>query len=136
MDGAPKGMAVLTNISGSTITYGDVGGRFAEALEREGEAAAVDFALENLRGIFGSAIDKHLVKAVATAWGQNPLVMGAYASAAPGKYHLRKVLRTAVGERLYFAGEACSQYEWATVSGAHQSGIETATKLAKALKAR
>ncbi len=134
VDGSPKGMGVLANISGSNISYGDVGGMFAEALEAEGEAAAVDFALQNLRGIFGNQIDKHLVKAVATSWGQNPLTLGSYASAAPGKYDDRKVLRQPVGERLYFAGEACSEYEWATVSGAHGSGIDTAKKVARALK--
>lgn len=136
VDGSPKGMGVLANISGSNISYGDVGGKFAAALEAEGEAAAIDFALQNLRGIFGNDIDKHLVKAVATEWGRNPLTLGAYASAVPGKFDQRKVLRQPVAERVFFAGEACSRYEWATVSGAHGSGIETAQKVARLVKVK
>ena len=69
--------------------------------------------------MFGSAVDEHLVKAHYAPWGNNALVRGAYASARPGAYPLRPVLRRPVGDRVWFAGEACSVDDWATVAGAH-----------------
>ena len=36
--------------------------------------------------------------------GLNPLIRGAYASAAPGKHKMRKVLRQPVGAQVCFAG--------------------------------
>ncbi len=133
IEGAPKGAGVLANISGSALTYCDVGGRFAEILEAEGEEASIEFAVSDLRKIYGGDVDKALVKASATAWGQNPLTYGSYASAEPGAYPLREVLREAVAERVWFAGEACSPLEWATVGGAHKSGEATARELARQL---
>ena len=52
--------------------------------------------------------------------------MGSYASAEPGKAHLRDVLKQSVDDRLFFAGEATDK-DWASVGGAHNSG-ETAAK--------
>ncbi len=124
--GSPKGMGLLTNISGSTLSFGDVGGAFAKALEAEGKAAAIDFALSDLRKIYGGKVDQAFVKGSVTSWGKNPLTFGSYASAEPGAYPLRAVLREPVGERIWFAGEACSSLEWATVAGAHKNGIATA----------
>ncbi len=135
VEGSPKGMGLLTNVSGGTLSYGDVGGRFAAALEAEGEAAAIDFALSDLRRMFGSDVDKAFVKGVATNWGQNPLTYGSYASAEPGKYPLRAVLRQPVGERIWFAGEACSPANWATVVGAHESGEAAGSHVGRFLRA-
>ena len=86
-------------------------------LEEAGHEAAIDFARSELRRIFGSAVDRHLVKAHFTRWGHNALTRGSYASARPGAYRMRSVLRRPVGERVWFAGEACSVDEWATVAG-------------------
>ena len=126
---SPEGMGVLVDASGTRLAYADVGGEFARALEREGPRAATDFALSTLRGIFGSEVDRQLVKAHATAWGSDPLARGAYASAEPGRRDMRDVLREPVGDRLWFAGEACSEDDWATVAGAHKSGVATARAL-------
>ena len=79
--------------------------------------------------MFGAEVDRQLVKAHATAWGLEPLARGAYASAEPGRNDMRDVLREPVGDRLWFAGEACSEDDWATVAGAHKSGVETARVL-------
>ncbi|MGO1117766.1 flavin monoamine oxidase family protein [Rhodovibrionaceae bacterium A322] len=130
---APGAVGFLTNVSGTNLTYGDVGGRFAQELEAEGEDAAVDFTLGELRKIFGSDIDRSFIKAAVTSWGQNPYVQGAYASAEPGAASLRSQLRTPVGERIWFAGEACSRSLWATVAGAHKSGQEVARAVSRKL---
>lgn len=131
--GPPYGFGLLTNIGGTNLSYGDVGGRLAWALEDEGTEAALSFGLEQLRKIFGSDVDKEFVKGHVTTWGRNPFTLGSYASAEPGAYHLRATLREPVGDRVWFAGEACSPNLWAMVAGAHLSGIQVAKNVAMVL---
>ena len=123
---SPALMGLLTNVSGTGLTLADVGGDFAMNLGKAGGDAAIEFARSELREIFGGAIDRHLVKGHFTRWGNNALNRGAYASAEPGAYRLRSVLRRPVGDRVWFAGEACSVGAWATVHGAHESGQHVA----------
>ena len=128
----PRGVAGLTNSSGSNLSYFDAGGEFARELENAGEEASIDFVLGELKSIFGSKIDKYLIKAHATSWASNPFTLGSYASAEPGSFHLRKVLKQSVGDRIFTAGEATA-VEWATVAGATRSGIRAAKEVVKIL---
>ena len=131
---SPALMGLLTNVSGTNLTLADVGGDFAMELVAAGGEAAIDFAKSELRKMFGSAVDEHLVKAHYAPWGNNALVRGAFASARPGAYPLRPVLRRPVGDRVWFAGEACSVDDWATVAGAHKSGQEVARLVADVVR--
>ena len=128
----PRGVAGLTNSSGSNLSYFDSGGEFARELENAGEEASIDFVLGELKSIFGSKIDKYLIKAHATNWASNPFTLGSYASAEPGSFHLRKVLKQSVGDRIFTAGEATAE-EWATVAGATRSGVRAAKEVVKIL---
>jgi monoamine oxidase len=130
---SPRGAGYLTNISGSGLTFADVGGGFARELEVEGADASIDFALSEARKMFGSAIDRSFVKGHATAWGRNQLTLGSYASAEPGGYPARATLRAPVADRIWFAGEACSVYEWATLAGAFKNGLTVADLVDRAL---
>ena len=121
-----KGFGTLTNASGSGIAYCDVGGNWARELQWKSTEYRVDYALSELKKILGNDIEKHFVKGTATSWGTNALTHGSYASARPGAYHLRTVLRQPVGDKIFFAGEACHRSLWATVAGAHLSGVEAA----------
>ncbi len=130
---SPALMGLKTNVSGTGLALADVGGDFAMELEEAGPEAAIDFAKWELRVILNIDVDRHLVKAHFTRWGHNTLTRGSYASARPGAYRMRSVLRRPVGERIWFAGEACSSDEWATVGGAHKSGVDTAGQVSRAL---
>lgn len=121
-----RGFGTLTNASGSGLAYCDVGGEWALELQRENEAFKIDYALSQLKSMLGNAIESAFVKGSSTAWGLNPLTRGSYASARPGMYKMRRVLRQSVGDRIFFAGEACHPSMWATVGGAHLSGIDAA----------
>lgn len=123
---SPRAMILLVNISGSNLSYAGVGGEFARQLEEVGVEGAVDFALTELRKMFGGKIDRYFIKGDATRWGSDPLFLGSYASAEPGAYRQRSRLRESVAERIYFAGEACSDLLWATVHGAYEAGIRVA----------
>lgn len=132
-DDAPRGFGMLTNIGGTNLSFGDVGGGLAWELENEGVEGALAFGLSELRKMFGSTVDREFVKGHVTAWGSNPHTIGSYASAEPGAYPLRAALRAPVGDRIWFAGEACSSSMWAMVAGAHLSGQETARNVVRAL---
>lgn len=135
VDASKEAIGTLTHASGTGIAYCDVGDSFARDLEREGDEASIDFAMERLRTTVGSDVDRYFVKAAATSWGMDPHFRGAYASAQPGAFPLRDVLRDRVGDRIFFAGEACDEWIWATVGGADQTGAETARSVLEALGA-
>ena len=118
----------LSNISGSNLTFGYSGGRFGRELERAGVEATVDFGLSELRKILGSSIDKKFIKGEFTRWGEDPWFQGAYASADPGYYPMRRELNTPEADKIYFAGEACSGMLWATAAGALENGILVAQR--------
>lgn len=128
-----KGFGVLTNAGGHGIAYCDVGGSWARELERETAETRIDYAMGELRAMLGSGVDRAFVKGAVTSWGRDPLTLGAYASAEPGAYAMRSALREPVGDRVFFAGEACHRDMWATVAGARLSGEEVARDVARRL---
>ena len=128
-----KAFGVLTNAGGHGLAYCDVGGSWARDLEEESAEYRIDYAMGELRGMLGSSIDRSFVKGAVTSWGQNPLTLGSYASAEPGAHDMRTVLRQPVGDRIFFAGEACHRSLWATAAGARLSGEEVARDVARHL---
>ena len=116
------GFGTLANVCGTGLAYCDIGGDNARQLVAQGETACIDYALGELSSVIGSEVTKQFIKGVATAWLHHPYSEGSYAGAKPGCYHLREALRESVGDRIFFAGEACHPNMWATVAGAHESG--------------
>ncbi|MBN34307.1 MAG: twin-arginine translocation pathway signal protein [Rhodospirillaceae bacterium] len=125
----------LTNISGSNLAFGYVGGSFGKELIDAGVDAAVNFGLEKIKASLGNDIEKSFVKGTYTAWDSDPLTLGSYASAEPGYAWMRRVLREPVGDRVFFAGEACHPLLWATAAGALLSGQDAATDVATRIAA-
>jgi len=119
--------------AGLELMIGFVGGDFGFELSRAGRDAAVDFALGELRRRFGREVDRHFVKGAFTDWANNPLTLGAYAAARPGRAGARDDIAEPVGERVFFAGEACAGPYAATCGGAHRSGRAAAKRVASAL---
>jgi monoamine oxidase len=102
------------------------GGRFAAALEREGEAAIFAFAVDELVRLFGAHIRAQLAPLAATAWLADPWARGSYSYARPGHAGDRARLAAPVDGRLFFAGEATSPNFFSTAHGAYLSGIAAA----------
>ena len=116
---------------------GWIGGDVAWDLARAGDAAAVDFALERLRIIFGSRVDAllrgggHLV----THWEADPFVRGAYSWVRAGDADARLRLGQPLsGGHLMFAGEACHDGLAGTLAGAWLSGGQAAETAAAAVR--
>ena len=102
------------------------GGRFAAALEREGQAAMFSLAAGELTRLLGDDIGKRMAPLTSTAWLQDPWARGSYSYALPGHADDRAVLAAPVDGRLFFAGEACSPNFFSTAHGAWLSGITAA----------
>jgi monoamine oxidase len=110
---------------GRDYVQGWIGGSVAWDLARQGDAAAVDFALSYLRRAFGSRVDRLFAggASLVTHWDADPWVRGAYCYAVPGSAHARDALAEPVSDgHLMFAGEACHVGFAGTVAGAWISG--------------
>ncbi|MDE0852543.1 MAG: NAD(P)/FAD-dependent oxidoreductase [Yoonia sp.] len=112
----------LTWPTGFDLAVGYVGGQFGWDLSRGSVDDAVDFALGEFVNMMGSRARSHFVKGVMTDWATNPLTLGAYAAAKPGRFEARTALATPLGDRVFFAGEAVAGRYKALMSGAHMSG--------------
>lgn len=111
-----------------------VGGDHAEALDRAGEEDAIEWALAALEEIYGSAVRDTFEDGVVTRWASDPWALGACAATTPGRNHLRARLAEPVGDRVFFAGEACVA-KWATQRpAAHLSGLDTAREAARVVR--
>jgi monoamine oxidase len=111
------------------------GGRFAAALEREGQAAMFAFAAGELARLLGNDTRKRMAPLASTAWLQDPWARGSYSFALPGHADDRAVLAAPVDDRLFFAGEACSPNFFSTAHGAWLSGITAAEAALASLRA-
>ena len=112
------------------------GGRFAAAMEREGEAAMFAFAADELANILGSGIRDHISPLAATAWLHDPWSRGSYSYAAPGHSDDRAILAAPVEDRLFFAGEATSPDFFSTAHGAYMTGLAAAEAALASLRRR
>lgn len=114
---------------GRDYVQGWIGGDTAWALAREGEAAAADFALAQLRATFGSRVDRLFAGGgrLVTHWDADPWVRGAYCYAVPGEADARTRLSAPLGDgHLQLAGEACHVGFAGTLAGAWISGQRAA----------
>lgn len=119
--------------AGYDLCVGFVGGSHARDIEAAGERAAVAFATEELASMLGNDCRRHILRGRMTGWDSNPLTLGAYAAARPGRHSARAALREPLGNKVYFAGEALGGAYPALLSGAHLSGDAAARQLAAAL---
>ena len=100
---------------------GWIGGGVAWDLARAGEAAAIDYALGQLRALFGGRVDRLFAGggSLVTHWDADPWIRGAYCYAVPGHAHARDHLAVPLADgRLAFAGEACNVPYAGTLAGA------------------
>lgn len=127
--GGEQFFSILFGFCGTNLAVAFLAGRFGQEMEAQGKGAGTEFCLEGLRAMFGSGITKHIIKTDETAWMGNPLTLGSYSAAQPGRAHVRQVLAEPVNGRLFFAGEATIPRAYATVHGARLSGIDAANAI-------
>jgi len=115
---------------GRELAIGHLAAHWAAEAEAAGPDAMAEAAMAALVHVFGSDVRKALRAFATTAWSSDPDVLGGYSCALAGKAHLRPLLAEPLGERLFFAGEACSLHAYGTAHGAAETGIAAAEAIA------
>jgi monoamine oxidase len=121
---------------GRPLIEGYFGGALARELETQGDAAVAAFALDQLAAQLGSGIRKRLTPIAVSAWGRDPFAGGSYSYAKPGQADARAAFGTPVDDRLFFAGEVCSNRDFSTAHGAYRSGVAVAIQVTQVLSRR
>jgi monoamine oxidase len=104
------------------------GGQSARVAADNGQSAAFALAIDQLVALFGSAVRRKLKPVVGSDWGRSSFVGGAYSCALPGRSAARGRLSEPWNDKLFFAGEATSAFDFATAHGAHDSGVRAASE--------
>ncbi len=128
-NGDDVNFAFKLKCSGWPYIYCAVAGRQARWLERQPMAESEHLMMSALVDIFGTDFQKKIVRFKASAWGDDPLVKGAYSASRPGQSHQRSILAQPIAEKLCLAGEAASEQAFCTAHGAWQSGRDAVSKL-------
>lgn len=123
------------SVMGQNTAIVFVGGRHAIWLEKQGQQASHEFAVNQVAEVFGNDIRKQVIRSIATAWTTDPWTRGSYSCALPGHAHQRVELARPLDDRLFFAGEATTVGDHACCHGAYRSGIRAAQEIAKAITA-
>ncbi|MCW2275494.1 NAD(P)-binding protein [Rhodoblastus acidophilus] len=113
-----------------------LGGASALAMERDGPASAFSNALDALVRLFGADVRRALRPLVATHWGRDPRIGGAYSYALPGCAGSREKLARPFEDRFFFAGEATDPRDFTAAHGAYASGWRAAEEALAALARR
>jgi monoamine oxidase len=114
---------------GMPVVEAFFGGDGARAIERLKKDDAFAFAIDELAALLGSGIRARLKQIVRSCWAEEPWIGGSYSHARPGKAVARVKLAEAGGERIAFAGEACSPSDFSTAHGAFDSGAAAVARL-------
>ncbi|MDF0488749.1 NAD(P)/FAD-dependent oxidoreductase [Sphingomonas sp. H39-1-10] len=117
---------------GQPVIEAFFGGPGAQQLERVGVAEAFRLAADELAGLLGSDIRRHLRPIAASAWCRTAWINGSYSHALPGQAHARATLAKPLDGRIFFAGEATHATDFSTAHGAWQSGIRAAREILEA----
>jgi monoamine oxidase len=120
--------------AGQELILAYFGGDYARDLEVQNALEAA--AREELVSLFGVELGRRIRRSTATAWVGDPWARGAYSAARPGFAHCRTVLAQPVGERIFFAGDACTVETFGAIHGAWVSGAETTRRVVAALAGR
>jgi len=124
------------SVMGQNTAIVFTGGRHGIWLEKQGQQAGHDYAVERITEAFGNDIRKHVTRSIVTAWTTEPWTRGSYSCALPGQAHQRSQLAQPLDERVFFAGEATTIGDHACCHGAFRSGIRAAGEIAETLEPR
>jgi monoamine oxidase len=130
-DAGAAGFEVSVMGQNTAIVF--IGGRYAVWLEKQGQQASQDYALDEIANVFGNDLRKHAAGTIATAWTTDPWTRGSYSCALPGHGRQRSVLARPIEDRLFFAGEATTIGDHACCHGAFNSGIRAAREIRNSL---
>ena len=121
---------------GQPCVEGFFGGRFARALEDEGDGAIAAYSIDEIASYLGNDFRRRLKPLRESRWAHDPFARGSYSHALPGYAGKRAVLAAPVDGRLFFAGEATSPHFFSTAHGARDSGERAAREVLAEMPAK
>ncbi len=124
---------VMVRPFGADMTVHYTGADFAREMELLNKADQITFALSTIGDIYGNDTAAGCTGGAVTRWGRDPFSLGSHSAALPGQAHRRSELAKPVGERIYFAGEACAPAWASSLPGAFLSGRAAARAIADRL---
>jgi monoamine oxidase len=104
---------------GTPVIEAFFGGDWLEGLDGDDLAAK---SRGELGSLLGADFARKLSPIAHSDWKNHPFIRGSYSYARPGQHDARAALAAPADGRLAFAGEACSDTDYATVHGAWASG--------------
>ena len=125
---------MLAGGGGPGVHFADFGGAEARELAGRGIDAMAEVVEEWLDLQVGSAVARSIKPLHASRWSHDPLSMGGWSVARPGRANARLMLRTPIAERIWLAGEATSVELWGTVGGAWIEGQRAAGEIRRCLQ--
>jgi monoamine oxidase len=111
---------------GMPFIEGFYGGDWLDGLSEDDLAAK---SREELGNLLGSDFARGLHPVAFSDWRHHAFICGSYSYAKPGQHGARAALRAPVDGPIAFAGEACSDNDYATVHAAWQSGRDAVAQL-------
>jgi monoamine oxidase len=134
------GVPVWWSLHGDSSVTGWAGGPAAVALCRKSENAVRDRALHSLGRVLNTSVAglrRALNDWTMHHWSRDPFSRGAYSYVVCGHDDAAEKLAKAIGDTLFFAGEATApRGETGTVHGALASGLRAAGEVRRALEER
>jgi hypothetical protein len=124
---------LLTRIDGTPFHYFELDEPLARALDGRDEDAERRHARLVMREHFGARAIRDLAIPAVSRWRHDPWSRASWAVVPPGRFSIRDDLKEAVGDRIWFAGEALSRLQWGTVGGAWEEGERAADAIAARL---
>jgi monoamine oxidase len=111
---------------GLPVIEGFFGGDWLEGLDADDLTAK---SQEELGHLLGADFARGLRPVAYSDWKRHAFIRGSYSYAQPRQHGARAALRAPINGPIAFAGEACSDSDYATVHGAWQSGREAVAQL-------
>jgi len=111
---------------GMPVIEGFFGGDWLAEMD---EDSLAEKGREELSNLLGSVFARKLRPIAFSDWKNHAFICGSYSYARPGQHGARSALRARIDGPLAFAGEACSDMDYATVHAAWTSGIGAVEQL-------
>jgi monoamine oxidase len=111
---------------GMPLVEGFFGGDWLDGVDADDLVAKTR---EELGHLLGADFARSLSPIAYSDWKRHAFIRGSYSFARPGQHGARAALAVPVDGPLAFAGEACSDSDFATVHGAWQSGEAAVAQL-------
>lgn len=109
-------------------------GDYAKTVESWSDEETLEVSMRMLRKLYGNNIPKP-TRYVITRWNSDPYTLGSY-SYLPKNVHysVYRKMSAPVNNKVFFAGEATSKTDMATVHGAYATGIRAAKQVVSVMR--